>query len=114
MGGLFLDVIVAYIFKTAARLLKTGGSSRWPLAKGTVATANCRPQPALGCSTSHIVYSFMVNGARFWGMDEKAFIFQNSAKHHAERFLPESSVRVRYKPAEPTVSAVRDEDQVHP
>jgi len=104
-------LLVTYIFKSVARLLRVRGSGDWPLTRGTVATSRCEPEAALGCPASWIVYSFIVNGKWFSGMDERAFIFHRSAKTYAGQFLRGHSLAVRYKPADPWVSVVCDNDQ---
>ena len=113
MGSWLLDVIVAYTFKTIntiASLTRARGSRGWPVADGIVATARGL-QPVLGCPTAYVVYGYTVEGKRLWGMHEEAFIFHSSAEDFARRFPPGKRVAVRYKPAEPTISIVRDEDQ---
>ena len=109
MGGWFLDVLVAYLFKSLTRLLRMRGSAAWPTQVGTVTSSHVH-QPALGCATAEIAYMYKIGTSIYTGMTEKPS-FMGSAEKYAACFVPESRLIVRVKPGAPEISVVRDEDQ---
>jgi hypothetical protein len=111
MGGWFLDVYVAYLFKLSARMLRRWRSRTWPLTVATVASARSS-RGAFGCSTVEVIYTYSIEGHTFGGASEKPFISPTSADNYAARFPVGSSLVIRLKPADSTISVVCDKDQI--
>ncbi len=110
MGGWFIDVFVAYFFKTAVRWLHLSGSAVWPMVNAKVTASSCPPK-VFGCSSAEIAYSYVLRGHVYTGLYEKAFISPSSAQEYARRFTSGKSLIVRVKPNMQETSVVRDEDQ---
>ncbi|MGO8814105.1 MAG: DUF3592 domain-containing protein [Terriglobia bacterium] len=106
MGGLLVDVIIAYIFKTISRGVEIRRAGSWPNVKGTVLTAGVQT-PGYGCPTCEVVYTFVLDGRKYSGMHEKPFMAGDSAKDYASRFQPGQEILVGYDPASPSSSFVR-------
>jgi Protein of unknown function (DUF3592) len=110
MGGWFLDVLIAYLVKSALRLFYLKGSEQWPVVKATVTVSSCPPK-VLGCFTAEIAYTYVLNGHIYTGMHERPFISRDSAQEYVRRFPSGTSLIARIKPEMPEKSVVRDEDQ---
>ncbi len=107
--GWFLDVYIAYAFKSFIRFLRTRGSNQWPVAMATVSSAG-RTHGVFGCSVSQVVYTYDVEGSIYGDTDEMPFISGDSAEEYANRFAPGSRFVVRTRPGKPEQSIVREED----
>jgi hypothetical protein len=110
MGGWFVDVFVAYLFKAATRCLRLSGSAEWPTVNATVTASECPPK-VLGCSSAEVAYSYVLGGQSYTGLHEKPFISPNSAQEYVRRFTPGTSIIARVKPDMPATTVVRDADQ---
>jgi hypothetical protein len=110
MGGWFVDVYIAYLFKWLVRFLQRRESNAWPVTKASVTSSSSSPG-GFGCSTAEVIYTYEMDGHIFGGRNEKPFISPNSAQNYAADFPPGSCVIVRTKPQMPEVSVVLDTDQ---
>lgn len=110
MGGWFLDVYIAYLFKWLSRLLQRRGSDAWPIVQASVTSSSSSPG-GFGCSTAEVIYTYEIDGHIFGGRNEKPFVSPNSAENYAADFPKGSRVIVRTKPQIPEVSVVLDSDQ---
>ncbi len=99
--GLFLDIWLAYAFKTLVRFLRMRGSDKWPLKVATVSSATST-HGVFGCSTAEVVYIYDIEGSAFGAIDEKPFTSPLSAEQYANRFAPGDRLMVRTKPGKPT------------
>jgi len=106
MGGLLLDIVVAFVFKTIALAVKGRGSGRWISVRGTVLAANSQI-PALGCATAEVVYTFAVHGRKYSGLYERPFLSSGAAQSYARQFRPGQEIFVRAKPTDPSISVIR-------
>ena len=105
--GLFLDNIIVYLFMRVARLINEQRSNAWPAAEGRVVRAysGASLYPA-----AEIAYKYTVEGKTYTGMNTMPFWLSSSAKVYAGRFLPGTTLILRYKPGKPAVSVVREYD----
>jgi hypothetical protein len=108
--GWFLDVYLAYAYKTLLRIWRARGSETWPECAATVRSASLY-RAGFGCSTVEVVYTYIVEGSTYGGMYEKPFISPESAENFTSRFPTGSKLVVRLKPGELGVSLTRDRDQ---
>jgi hypothetical protein len=106
--GLFLDNIIFFLFWRVVRLIKEKRSNAWPSADGKVVRAY--PQGASIYPAAEVAYKYTVEGKTHTGMHTMAFWLSSSAKEYAGRFLPGTTIVVRYKPGKPTVSVVREHE----
>lgn len=110
MGGLFVDVYIAYLFKWLIRSLQRRGSNAWPIIRASVTNSRWSAG-RLGCSTAEVNYTYEIDGHIFGGRNEKPFVSPNSAENYAADFPEGSRVLIRTKPQLPDVSVVLDSDQ---
>jgi len=111
MGGWFVDIFVEYLFRVMTRMLKGRGSRAWPVAKATVTSSSC-PRAMYGCDVAAVYYTYRVDGELYTGTNEKPFISPSSGEEYIGRFAPGTEFSVRVKPQDPTVSIVREGDQI--
>jgi hypothetical protein len=110
MGGLIVDVFIAYLFKTATRKFRARKSRGWPIAVANIAESRWSPG-GFGCPTAQIVYLFTFEGKSFGAMNEVPFILPFGAQSYVSRFPVGSSLRVRRDPTDPNISVVCESDQ---
>ena len=111
MGGWFVDIFVEYLFRVVVRMIKWRGSGTWPVAKGTVTRSDC-PKAMYGCDVAEVYYTYRVDSELYTGINEKPFISPSSGEDYVSRFVPGTEFDVRVKPEDPSVSTVREEDQI--
>ena len=109
---LLAHVLISYLI-TLMKVLKRWWRARrcdsWPRALGTIVTKR-----QAGTADAAMVYTYYAGGRFCSGTDEKPFFLESSAAKYANQFFKGSSLIVRVKPGEPTVSFIRDIDQAHP
>jgi hypothetical protein len=110
MGGWFLDVYIAYVFRWFFRLIGRRGSSSWPIVQASVTSSIASPG-VFGCSTAEVIYTYEIDGHIYGGRNEKPFISPNSAKNYSANYPEGTRLSVRTKPGTPEVSVVLDSDQ---
>jgi hypothetical protein len=110
MGGLVLDYYVVYLVKLLIRVIKMRGSSKWPVTIATITDTD----PFYGDKaypTAEVAYSYEVDGSPFEGSDKKPFVLLDSAKGYVTHFRPQSQVKIRVKPGNPSTTVIRNQDQ---
>ena len=110
MGGWFVDIYIAYLFKWLVRLVRRRGSNSWLVIQASVANSIASPG-GFGCSTAELIYTYEIDGHIFGGRSEKPFISPNSAQNYVADFPIGSRLIIRTKPGTPEVSVVLDSDQ---
>jgi hypothetical protein len=103
MGGWFLDIFVEYLFRVSVRAVNLLRSRRWPVAKGTVLSADC-PRALYGCTVVTVYYEYVVDGKKYGAAYEKPFIWHDSGAEYASQFAVGLELKVRMKPGDPSVS----------
>ncbi len=111
MGGWFLDIFIEYPYRVLVGRLKTRGCNAWLITKATVTSSGC-PTALCGRPVAEIYYKYLVNGETYTGIHQKGFIFYNSGENYARLLAPGRELAVRVRPTDPSVSIVRDEDQI--
>ena len=107
MGGLAIDILVEYIFRQVALLLRVVRSRSWPVTKATV-TAACR-RGGYGCDVAEVYYKYRMDGELYTGVYKKPFVFQNSAEYYVNNSASVGAdLVVRLKPGDPSISVVFD------
>jgi len=104
LGGLILDNIVVFLFRSIVRLIKEHRSNAWAVAEGRVVKAY-----APGSSqypTVEVAYTYTVEGKLYTGLSTRAFWLVSSAEEYARQFEPGNRLVVRYKPGDPMASVV--------
>jgi hypothetical protein len=104
MGGLVIDIIVEFLFRTIVNLIRRIGSSEWPVATAIVSNSEKRPYPGLGCTVIVIHYKYRNADLRFEGTHKEPFLFANYADAYLRRFPGGSEFSVRVDPKDPSQS----------
>lgn len=111
LPGLLLDNIFVYLFRALRLVVRQRRAESWTATEGRLEGAAVEGTSYPRVSVS---YWFTVDGASALGVDKRPFYLANTAKAYADR-LRSTTPRlvVRYDPADPTTSIVRDRDQIH-
>lgn len=111
MGGLVLDVVIAYFVKLILRLRRAWGSSKWILTKARVDSSCVGGGWVWNCPTAEVAYTYEFDGQTYGAIDSTPFLSSTSAKERAERFKPEKMAMVRVNPLQPQRSLLKLTDQ---
>jgi hypothetical protein len=106
LGGLVLDVIIAYIIKNAVRWRRACGSSKWERLQARVHSSQVGGGFVWDCPTAEVVYSYQFGGERYSAIDSNPFFFSASAEEAAARLRARENVTVRVNPARPEESVL--------
>jgi hypothetical protein len=104
MGGLVIDIIIEFFFRTSVNLLQRIGTSKWPVVTAIVSKSEKRPYPGLGCTVIVIHYKYRNAEMRYEGTHKEPFIFDNYAEAYLRRFPGGSEFPVRVDPEDPSES----------
>ena len=111
MGGLVLDVVIAYLIKSALRLRRLLGSRKWPAVQARVDSAWLGGSWVWNCPTAEIAYTYEFDGQTYSAIDSNPFFLTETAKIQVERFRCGDAAIVRVNPAEPSKSVLKQADQ---
>ena len=111
MGGLVLDVIIAYIIKTAVRWRRAWGSTRWERVQARVHSSRVGGGFVWNCPTAEVAYSYEFAGERYSAIDCNPFFLTRSAEEAAERLRTGKKVMGRVNPASPQESVLESSDR---
>jgi hypothetical protein len=101
MAGLFLDVLIVYLFLIFWRLGNLLRSRKWNKVTATVLGSH----PNLSAYNSvGVDYEYAVNGQKYADSFTKPFIADSSAKTYADQFARGMEFKIRIKPSDPSVS----------
>jgi hypothetical protein len=97
MGGFVIDIVLMFLFKSAARLSHLLQSSKWE--RGTASVVErVVVAPVMGCPSVKVHYKVLPNDHSTEGWDEIPFLFRSSASQFAEKFAENIPVRIRVNP----------------
>lgn len=105
MGGLFVDIFVAYLVRILYQAWRRLGTSTWDLREAKVVSIS-RPPAAYGCPVVELVYSYEAGDRTCWGSADIPFIWRSSADDYVRKHAAESLLAVRVKPDDPDVSTL--------
>jgi hypothetical protein len=111
LGGLVLDVVIAYLIKSALRLRRLWGSSRWPAVQARVDSSWLGGSWVWNCPTAEIAYTYEFAGQTYSAIDSNPFFLTETAKRQVERFRRGEAAIVRVNPVQPTRSVLKQADQ---
>jgi len=100
MGGLVLDIVVMFIFKSFVRAMRFLKSLRWNRSIATVLDSTL-VDPDMGCPSVRVHYQIASNGNTQQGVDEVPFFLRGSAKSYVRSFSRSQAVVVRVNPENP-------------
>ncbi|HET6844016.1 MAG TPA: DUF3592 domain-containing protein [Candidatus Angelobacter sp.] len=108
MGGLVLDVVIAYFIKLILRLRRGWGSSKWKLVKARVDSSRIEDD---WVSTVEVAYTYDFDGHIYSGIDSNPFLSDRFAKERVELFQPGQMAMVRVNQLQPQRSFLKRSDQ---
>lgn len=111
MGGLIIDVLIAYLIKRIARFVRLWGSGNWTLVTANIISSSFNDNWVWNCPTVHITYTYQFNGQTYSGEDSKPFFFSRIGEIDAEQFKRGDKALVRVDPDQPQKSVLRRSDQ---
>jgi len=106
LGGLVLDVIIAYLIKNAVRWRRAWGSSKWESLQARVHSSRVGGGFVWDCPTAEVAYSYQFAGERYSAIDSNPFFFSASAEEAAARLRAGEKVTARVNPARPQESVL--------
>ena len=111
MGGLVIDVWLAFVVKLILRFWRTRGCGKWQLVKARIDSSHVGGGWVWNCPTTEIGYTYDIHGQTYSSIDTKPFLMDSSAKAYAERFERGQKPSVRVDPVRPERSVLRESDQ---
>ncbi|HEY6846759.1 MAG TPA: hypothetical protein VI320_11140 [Terracidiphilus sp.] len=110
MGGLVLDIVVMFIFKSSVRAIRFLKSLRWNRSIATVLDSTL-VDPDMGCPSVKVHYQIASHGDTQQGVDEVPFFLRGSAKSYVRNFSRNQTVVVRVNPGNPDEMLFAPSDQ---
>jgi hypothetical protein len=111
LGGLVIDVVIAFVIKSALRMRRAWGSSKWQHVKAIVDSSCLAGGWVWNCPTTEIAYTYEFAGQTYSVIDSNPFLSESSAKVEVERFRPGKYAVVRVNPMQPQRSVIKWADQ---
>ena len=111
MGGLVLDVWIAYLIKSVLRLRRLWGSSNWPVVRAKVDSSWLDGGWIWNCPTAEVAYTYDFEGQTYSAIDSKPFMIEASVLQRVGRYRRGEAVRVRVNPVHPQRSVLKRADQ---
>ncbi len=99
MGGLVIDIVLAFLFKSSVRAFHFVKSLRWKRSTATVVDSTVL-DPYMGCPSVEIHYQVSSDSSQR-ASDEVPFYLRGSAKRYAQSFSGDLAVIVRVNPRNP-------------
>lgn len=112
MGGLILDVIIAYLIKSVLRLRHAWASSKWQRVQAKVDSAWLGGGWVWDCPTAYVAYTYDFAGQKYSATDSKPFIISASATRRVESFKRGEMPVVRVNQMQPDRSVLVQRDQL--
>ena len=111
LGGLVIDILIAFVIKSALRLRRAWGSGKWQRVKARVDSSCLAGGWVWNCPTTEIAYTYEIAGQTYSVIDSNPFLSESSAKVEVERFRPGKYAVVRVNPMQPQRSVIKWADQ---
>jgi hypothetical protein len=104
MGGLVLDVWVAFLLRTLTNGFRRLRSRSWPTATATVYQAYVEPSGGFGCAVATISCDYRVGEEKYSATHDEPCLSRSSAESFARCYSPGKQLTIRYHPAAPSRS----------
>ena len=111
MGGLVIDVVIAYLIKSALRFYRFWGSRNWKSVPAKIDSSRLDGSFVWNCYEADVAYTYKFEGQTFSAIDSKPYFIQNSAKLRVERYRAGETATIRVNPGQPQKSVLRQADQ---
>lgn len=106
MGGLVLDVVIAYVIKVALRWRHAWRSSNWQRVPARVNSSRVGGGYVWNCPTADVVYSYEFAGEKHSAIDRNPFFLTRSAEEATARLRAGETVVARVNPTQPQESVL--------
>ena len=113
MGGLVIDVLIAFLIKSALRLRRTWGSDKWERVEAKVVSSCMAGSWVWNCPTTEVAYTYRFAGQTYSATDSNPFLSKSSAAVELELFKRGKHAVVRVHPRQPQRSVLKWVDQQH-
>jgi hypothetical protein len=104
MGGLVVDIFIAYVIKASMNMWRRCGSTKWAVSEGVVDSVE--ESRWWSVHVVSIQYHYDVAGERRDGSDEVNFIKGNSSYEFRRGIHSGMRVNLRVNPADPGASVI--------
>lgn len=111
LGGLVIDIVIAFLIKSALRLRRSWGSGKWQRVKARVDSSCLAGGWVWNCPTTEVAYTYEFAGQSYSTIDSNPFLSESSAEVELERFRPGEHAVVRVNPMQPQRSVIKWADQ---
>jgi hypothetical protein len=103
MAGFVIDIYIGFMFRWFVLLWRNVESSKWPTLAGTIVHCHFEKR---GYGGDYVVlqYKYKADFERFQGAIKKPYIYPNYADAFVRHHRPDSELRVRVDPKDPTRS----------
>jgi len=108
LGGLILDNILVFLYRTILRIVWEGRSNTWPTTVGVVEAAQASEHEMY--PYAEVIYSYSVDNESYSGSYIRGCWFDNTAERFAKRFMPPKRVIIRYRPDNPAESFIKEKE----
>lgn len=102
MGGWYLDVIIAFVFRMCAQWLRRIRSRKWPTTTAIV-FQSYGERTGLGCEVRTVSYDYVVGREQYSATHDEPFLF-GSPSWFTQDYVRGKEITVRYKPDDPSRS----------
>jgi hypothetical protein len=110
MGGLVIDIILMYLFKSAVRVFDFFKSSKWERTRASFKDWDV-VDPAWGCPSVKLYYEFVSRKGLTKGWDEIPFYMRWHARTYAESLSRGLRPMIRVNPENPEETQFFELDQ---
>ena len=107
MGGLILDNILVFLYRTILRIVWEGRNNTWPTTVGVVEAAQA-PEHEM-YPYAEVIYSYSVDNESYSG-SYKRLLVRQYGQRFAKRFMPPKRVIIRYRPDNPAESFIKEKE----
>jgi len=111
LGGLVIDILIAFLIKSALRLRRAWGSGKWQRVEAKVDSAHLVGGWVWNCPTTEVAYTYKFAGETYSAIDTNPFLSKSSAEVELERFRQGNRAVVRVNPLQPQRSVIKWVDQ---
>lgn len=111
MGGLIIDVVIAYIIRLVVRFARTLRSGKWPTIEARIDSALVGGGWVWNCPTADIAYTYAFGGQTYSSIESIPYMFESVAKTTVDRFQAGEAVKVRVNPSDPQQSILKQSEQ---
>jgi|SRR6185437_2183247 len=104
MGGLVLDIYIAFAIRWLILLWRKRKSRKWPPVTGAARASSYVRSGGFGCAYADIPYEYAASGERYEGVLKKPFIDSQLGQAYVSYFSDGREVQIRVNPQNPSQS----------